>query len=101
MIKVSGRGELFINTFGAIDRHDLKAGETLIVDNFHLVAFTDTCDYEVRKFGGLRDTLLGGEGLVTEITGPGEVLIQTKNIHEFVEMLWPLIQPRIRTRRAR
>ena len=101
MIKVTGRGDLFINTFGAIDRHKLGPGEQLVVDNFHLVAFTDTCNYRVAKFGGLRDTLLGGEGLVTEIAGPGEVLIQTKNIREFVEMLWPFIQPRIAGSAAR
>ena len=65
MIKVKGDGTLFINTFGAIDKHTLKAGQTLIVDNFHLVAFSDTCNYNVRKFGGLKETLLGGEGLVT------------------------------------
>ncbi len=98
MIKVKGDGTLFINTFGAIDKHTLKAGQTLIVDNFHLVAFTDTCSYNVRKFGGLKETLLGGEGLVTQITGPGDVYIQTKNLREFVEWLWTLIEPRVRSR---
>ena len=58
MIKVTGDGTLFINTFGAIDKHTLKQGQTLIVDNFHLVAFTDSCDYKVKKFGGLKETLL-------------------------------------------
>jgi len=76
--KVSGYGDLFINTFGALDTHTLFPGETLIVDNFHLVAFTDSCSYTVKKFGGLKETILGGEGLVTEITGPGDVFIQTK-----------------------
>lgn len=98
MIKVTGDGTLFINTFGAIDKHILKPGETLIVDNFHLVAFSDSCDYKVKKFGGLKETLLGGEGLVTEITGPGDVLIQTKNLREFVEWLWTLLEPRVRAR---
>lgn len=98
MIKTSGRGDLFINTFGAIDRHNLEQGEELIVDNFHLVAFNDTCDYKVTKFGGLKETILGGEGLVTRIRGPGEVLIQTKNLREFVEWLWSLIEPRVRAR---
>lgn len=97
MIKVTGTGELFINTFGAIDRHTLRQGQKLIVDNFHLVAFSDTCTYKVTKFGGLKETLLGGEGLVTEVTGPGEVLIQTKNLREFVEWLWPLMEPRVRS----
>ena len=98
MIKVTGKGSLFINTFGAIDKHTLKPGETLIVDNFHLVAFTDSCQYKVTKFGGLKETLLGGEGLVTEITGPGDVYIQTKNLREFVEWLWTLLEPRVQAR---
>jgi uncharacterized protein (TIGR00266 family) len=98
MIKVSGEGKLFINTFGAIDKHTLEAGKSLIVDNFHLVAFSDTCDYNVRKFGGLKSTILGGEGLVTEIRGPGDVYIQTKNLREFVEWLWTLLGPRVKSR---
>jgi len=98
MIKVTGKGLLFINTFGAIDKHVLEAGQKIVVDNFHLVAFSDTCQYKVAKFGGLKETILGGEGLVTEITGPGEVYIQTKNLREFVEWLWTLIEPRVRAR---
>jgi len=98
MIKVTGDGTLFINTFGAIDKHTLKPGQTLVVDNFHLVAFSDTCDYNVKKFGGLKSTLLGGEGLVTEIRGPGDVYIQTKNLREFVEWLWTMLEPKVRSR---
>ncbi|TET27985.1 MAG: TIGR00266 family protein [Candidatus Bathyarchaeum sp.] len=98
MIKAKGEGKLFINAFGAIDKHTLDAGKSLIVDNFHLVAFSDTCDYKVRKFGGLKSTLLGGEGLVTEIRGPGDVYIQTKNLREFVEWLWTLLGPRVKSR---
>jgi len=98
MIKATGNGNLFINTFGAIDKHTLQAGQTMIVDNFHLVAFSSTCTYKVTKFGGLKETILGGEGLVTQITGPGDVYIQTKNLNEFVEWLWTLIEPRVRSR---
>ena len=98
MIRVSGNGAIFINTFGAIDKHTLQPKQTLIVDNFHLVAFSDTCDYKVTKFGGLKETLLGGEGLVTRITGPGDVYIQTKNLREFAEWLWTMIEPRVQSR---
>jgi uncharacterized protein (TIGR00266 family) len=95
MIKVSGQGLLFINTFGAIDKHILAPGEHLVVDNFHLVAFSDTCHYEVTKFGGWKETFLSGEFLVTNITGPGEVFIQTKNIRELADWIWTLIEPRV------
>jgi len=97
MIKAAGEGQLFINCFGAIDKHILQPGETIVVDNFHLVGFSDSCQYQVQKFGGWKETLLSGEGLVTQITGPGEVLIQTKNIRELVEWLWVLLEPRVRS----
>jgi len=101
MVKTSGDGDLFINTFGAIDRHELAAGEQLIVDNFHLVAFSDTCEYEVRKFGNWKETILSGEGFVTHIEGPGEVYVQTKNLREFVDWLWVLLGPRMASRQSR
>lgn len=91
MLKTLGEGDVFINTFGAIDKHELEAGETLVVDNYHLAALSDTCNYEVRMFGGLKSTILGGEGFVTDVTGPGEVYIQTKNVREFAEWIWKFI----------
>lgn len=99
MIRTSGQGDLFINTFGAIDKHVLAPGEELVVDNFHLVAFTDSCQYRVERLGnGWKEFLLSGEGFVTHIQGPGEVYIQTKNIREFAEWIWTLIEPRVAVR---
>jgi uncharacterized protein (TIGR00266 family) len=98
MLKATGNGTIFINTFGAIDKHTLEQNQTLIVDNFHLVAFSESCSYKVTKFGGLKETILGGEGLVTQITGPGDIYIQTKNLNEFVNWLWILLEPRVRSR---
>lgn len=98
MLRATGNGSLFINTFGAIDKHTLAPGQTLIVDNFHLVAFNETCSYKVMKFGGLKETILGGEGFVTQITGPGDVHIQTKNMKEFVDWLWVLLGPRVQSK---
>jgi uncharacterized protein (TIGR00266 family) len=86
MLKSTGQGDIFVNAFGAVDHHKLGPGEKMTVDNYHLVAFTDSCKYDVKKFGGLKSTILGGEGLVTEVSGPGEIYIQTKNPREFA--LW-------------
>ncbi|KON31424.1 hypothetical protein AC482_00890 [miscellaneous Crenarchaeota group-15 archaeon DG-45] len=98
MVKVTGRGDLFINTFGAIDRHELGPGDEMVVDNFHLVAFTDSCNYRVERIGGWKETILSGEGFITRIRGPGEVYLQTKNLREFVDWLWTLLEPRVRSR---
>jgi uncharacterized protein (AIM24 family) len=73
MIRVSGEGDLFINTFGALEKLVLKPEEELVVDNFQLAAFSESCKYEVKKFGSLISTILGGEGLIVHIKGPGEV----------------------------
>jgi uncharacterized protein (TIGR00266 family) len=89
MLKASGTGDLFVATFGAIDKHTLGPGQKITVDNFHLVAFGENCTYTVRKFGGLKSAILGGEGLVTEVTGPGDVYFQTKNPSEFAKWLAP------------
>jgi uncharacterized protein (TIGR00266 family) len=97
MLKATGSGQMFMNTFGAIDTHTLAPGQTLIVDNFHLVGFSESCSYKVTRFGGLKETLLSGEGLVTQITGPGDVHIQTKNLQEFAGWLWTLLEPRVRS----
>jgi uncharacterized protein (TIGR00266 family) len=51
MLKISGEGQMFVNAFGAMDHHSLKSGESLVVDNYHLVAFDDSCKYDVKKFG--------------------------------------------------
>ncbi len=101
MLRATGNGQMFINTFGAIDTHMLATGQTLIVDNFHLVGFSESCSYKVTRLGGLKETLLSGEGLVTQITGPGEVHIQTKNLQEFTEWIWTLLAPKVRSERAR
>lgn len=97
MVKTTGVGELFINTFGAIDKHILGEGEEMVVDNFHLVGFSDSCSYKVEKFGGWKETILSGEGLVTRVKGPGEVYIQTKNLREFVDWLWTLLERRVKS----
>jgi len=96
LLKTTGQGDVWINVFGAIEKKALKSGEHLFVDNFHLVAFSNTCKYGVRKIGGLKATLFSGEGLVIDIEGPGEVLIQTKNVREFIDWLWPMLEPMVK-----
>ena len=49
------------------------------MDNFHLVCMDDTLSYKIRKFGGLKSFLFGGEGLVFEVEGEGKIYLQTRN----------------------
>lgn len=87
MLKATGQGDLFLNAYGGIIHKPLAAGERLIVDNYHLVALSDQATYHVTKVGGMKTTIFGGEGLATEVIGPGSLYFQTKNIREFIDLL--------------
>ena len=79
---------------GGILKKELLSGERMYLDNYQLVALSSTAEYRVTKHGSLKTTLFGGEALVLEITGPGTVYIQTKNIMEFVRALIPFLPKR-------
>ncbi len=94
MLKTVGTGDIFVNAWGGIISHTLNPGEKMIIDNYQLVALSSTAGYEVRRHGSLKTTLFGGEALVIEITGPGTVYIQTKNVMEFVRSILPFLPKR-------
>ncbi|MGB0855975.1 MAG: TIGR00266 family protein [Nitrosopumilus sp.] len=94
MLKTVGRGDMFVNAWGGIVKTQLEIGEKMILDNYQLVALSSTAKYRVVKHGNFKTTLFGGEALVIEITGPGTIYIQTKNIMEFVRALIPFLPKR-------
>ena len=59
------------------------------MDTSHLVAFSENIGFKVRGVGGLKSTILGGEGLVVDLTGPGRVLMQTRSVNAFLGWLLP------------
>ncbi len=80
VIRVSGRGTLFVSSYGAIHPIDIPAGEQMIIDNGHLVAWPATMPYTLERAAkGLISSLTSGEGIVCRFTGPGRVLIQSRN----------------------
>ena len=89
LLRCSGRGLLFVSSYGAIHRIDLGRGERYTVDNGHMVAFDDSVRYEVGRSGGWKTTLLGGEGLVCKLEGPGRFFMQTRSQDAFIDWLTP------------
>jgi len=87
MLYAYGQGTLFVNSFGAIMIKQLQPGEVLVVDNGHLVAFQEGMPFSIRRVGGLKSTLLSGEGLVVDITGPGLLYLQTRDMSRFATSL--------------
>jgi uncharacterized protein (TIGR00266 family) len=90
VLQVQGTGLLLVSSFGAIHRKRLAPGERYVVDTGHLVAWEGTTQYTLRKAAsGFFRSLVSGEGIVAEFTGPGEILIQTRNLAAFAGLMKP------------
>ena len=108
--RFGGQGILWVSSFGAIIRKDVRIppmtshltlfpladtkltycvcvqlveGERYIIDNGHLVAWN--CKYILERVasGGIISGVTSGEGLVCKFTGPGTVYMQTRNASAF------------------
>ena len=78
LIEVSGRGDLFFNSFGGVIEKEID-GE-LVVDTGHVVGWEPSLDYTIGGMGGKKQTLFSGEGLVMRFSGHGKVYLQTRHI---------------------
>lgn len=76
--KLEGTGVVFVHMGGALREIELAAGERLDVDTGCLAAMTSTVNYDIRKAGGIKTMLFGGEGFFfATLTGPGKVWLQS------------------------
>jgi len=94
LLKLEGSGDLFLSAFGGIEVIDVDG--KLAVDTGHIVAFDDSLKFSVKPVGGLKATLLSGEGLIAEFSGNGKVWIQTRSISEYIGWLSSLLPSRAR-----
>lgn len=90
VLQVTGSGLLLLSSFGAIHRKRLQPGERYVVDTGHLVAWEGSTQYTLRKAAaGFWRSMMSGEGIVSEFIGPGEILIQTRNLESFASLMKP------------
>lgn len=81
MQRVSGNGIVFIEIDGDVVEYELAQGQQIVVDTGNVAAFTPSVQMEIRQVPGLKNKLLGGEGLFnTILTGPGRIWLQTMPI---------------------
>ncbi|MEB3861581.1 MAG: TIGR00266 family protein [Desulfurococcales archaeon] len=85
--RAQGSGVVFINSYGAMEEISLGPRERITIDNMHFVALDESVRWSVRKWGGLKTLVFGGEGLVLEAEGPGRVWVQTRNLPFFAKVI--------------
>ncbi len=89
LLKISGTGTVWLSSYGAILEKTLAPNEVYKVDTGHIVSFDESVQYKVRKVGGWKSTILSGEGLISELTGPGKITLQTRSEQALLSWLIP------------
>jgi uncharacterized protein (TIGR00266 family) len=88
ILRAEGQGPMVVAAYGAVEAWDLAPGQVVTLDTGHMVAYQESVGMQLRKVtGGLVQTFKSGEGLVFDFTGPGRLLIQTRNPNEFLSFI--------------
>lgn len=88
LVRASGQGRVVLSTYGALDRFELQPGQQVVVDTNHMVAFAESVTMELRKASSsVWRSMKTGEGLVFVFTGPGELMMQSRNPDEIVRYI--------------
>lgn len=95
-----GNGKLVIGGFGDVVKINVKQGSPVVIDNNHVLAWSNTLSYSVSAstskskgfFGNIINSQLTGEGLVTTFKGNGTVYISSKNKLLFEALIGNCIQ---------
>ena len=92
MQRLSGSGTAFVEIDGSLVEYTLQSGQQIVVDTGNVAGFEPSVRMEIRQVPGLKNMLLGGEGLFnTILTGPGQVWLQTMPICNVASSIRPYI----------
>ena len=75
---LTGSGKLVMASYGAVVEKEIN--QPFTVDTGHLVAWEPSLEYRIQGAGGIKQTLLSGEGLTMQFTGTGRIWLQSRNL---------------------
>ncbi|MEM4366689.1 MAG: TIGR00266 family protein [Candidatus Anstonellales archaeon] len=89
---VKGKGTVFIGAGGSIVEKELKDGETFYVDNGSFIAASTKMKIEKFIAGhGLASKILGGEGIMFKVHGPGRLYYETHSVRSLASLVASMI----------
>lgn len=81
-------GVVFVESYGHIEKHELKANQELKVNNEGFLACLDGIDYQTVRAGkSLLGSWLSSEGLVMNFKGPCTIYTQSKGVKQLGDVL--------------
>ncbi len=90
VLKTTGAGNLFVESFGSIIELDITPDNPITVDNNHVIGWEETVHHEITMASGTFG-FKTGEGLAIKLSGQGKVLIQTRQPEAFTQLMLPYI----------
>lgn len=94
VMATEGHGQVAVSGFGSVRELQVTDGQSLVVDNGHLVAWDSTLDYELSLntshsglFGKLVNSQITGEGIVMKFRGHGKVIVCSRNKGGFLDWI--------------
>lgn len=78
ILRARGEGNMLVASYGALDVVSLGQGEGFTVDTGHLVGWESTIQMRTRKAAGFFNSMKSKEGLVVDLQGPGDLIMQTR-----------------------
>ncbi len=81
LIKCSGPGDLWFNTYGAAI--EIEVDGQYVVDTDKIIAWEEGLTYDITKVGGYKSLFFSGEGFVCRFSGKGKLWIQTRSSNAF------------------
>lgn len=88
MQKFTGQGTVLIEIDGSAKEYVLAPGQRKYIDTGYLVMMDGTVQMDVEMVKGVKNMLLGGEGLFnTVVTGPGRIVVQTMPISKMAGVI--------------
>ena len=90
VMKTQGHGKMLISCYGDIVEIALDGTEDFVVDNRHVLAWTESLSYSISAASGIFG-FKTGEGLVNKFRGKGTILIQSRNVEALAKLIIPFI----------
>lgn len=87
LIRVSGTGDLWFNTFGSLVEIDVT--ESYVVDTGCIAAFSAGLTYEIGRIGGYKSLFFSGEGFVCKFRGQGKIWLQSRQPRPYAWLFKP------------
>ena len=89
IMKTQGSGTMLVSGYGDIVEVELDGSEEFIVDNNHVLAWSENLSYSIGAASAFG--FKTGEGLVNKFKGKGKLLIQSRNIEALAQAIIPFL----------